>query len=100
MVTKSQIIKILKAIPDPELNISLYDLGLIYDVAIGKKGDVKITMTLTSMGCPLFSLMQSDIEKQVKEVKGVKSVVIDLTFEPAWTMDLMSKKAKEQLGFI
>lgn len=100
MVAKPQIISRLKKVLDPELNISIYDMGLIYDVTVGKKGDVRVTMTLTSIGCPLFSTMEEMIKERVKKIKGVKSVVVDLTFEPPWTMDMMSQDAKEQLGFL
>jgi len=100
MVTKNDIVKILKTIPDPELNISIWDLGLIYNVKVGKKGDVVIVMTLTSQGCPLFSMMEEPIKRKVKKLKGVKSVTINLTFDPAWSMEKMSKKGKEELGLL
>ena len=99
MPTKTQIITALKKVMDPELNVSIYDLGLIYDITIRKKGDVKILMTLTSVGCPLFTTIQSDMETKIKKIKGVTSVSIELTFDPAWNMDKMSTKAKELLGF-
>jgi len=100
MLTKTQIINVLKKIPDPELNISIWDLGLIYNVKVGKKGDVVIVMTLTSQGCPLFSIIEDEIKGKVKKLKGVKSVTIHLTFEPPWSMDKMSKKGKEELGLL
>ena len=98
MLTKQDIIKVLKTIPDPEINVSLWDLGLIYKITVGAKGNISILMTLTSIGCPLFSTMEGQIKEKIGAMKGVKSVDIDLTFEPAWTMDLMSKKAKMELG--
>ncbi len=98
MVTKKEIVNVLKTIPDPEINVSLWDLGLIYKITVGVKGKVVILMTLTSIGCPLFSTMEGLIKEKIGEVKGVTSVDIDLTFEPAWTMDKMSKKAKMELG--
>ena len=98
MLTKQDIIKVLKTIPDPEINVSLWDLGLIYKITVGEKGNISILMTLTSIGCPLFSTMEGQIKEKIGAIKGVKSVDIDLTFEPAWTMDLMSKKAKMELG--
>jgi len=100
MPTKTQIITVLKKVLDPELNVSIYDLGLIYDITVGKKGDIKILMTLTSIGCPLFTTIQSEMETKIKKIKGVKSVSTELTFDPAWNMDKMSTKAKEQLGCI
>lgn len=100
MVTKAAVIKVLKNIPDPELNVSIYHLGLIYNITIGKNGAVTILMTLTSIGCPLFSTIQSELERNVKKIKGVKSVAVELTFDPPWNMDKMTKYAKEQLGFL
>ena len=98
MITKLSIISALKKVLDPELNVSIYDLGLIYKITVGKKGDVKILMTLTSVGCPLFSIIQSDMEEKIRKVKGVTSVEIELTFDPVWNMDRMSKEGKEKLG--
>jgi len=93
-----QINKILRTIPDPELNISIVDLGLIYKVSITKNGVVDIKMTLTSVGCPLFSLIRDQIKDKLMKIKGVKKVNIILTFDPPWTTDKMSKTAKLQLG--
>jgi len=100
MVTKKQIETALKTIPDPELGISVVDLGLIYGIEIDKKGGVAIRMTLTSIGCPLFNLIADPIKVAVAKVKGVKNVHVDLTFEPPWSMDRMSKEAKMQLGMM
>ena len=72
MVTKTQIEKILKTIPDPELGISVWDLGLIYKVKISTNGNVIILMTLTSVGCPLFDLMADPMKEKVKKTKGVR----------------------------
>lgn len=98
MITKKDIISVLKTIPDPEINVSLWDLGLIYNISVGDKGKVSIVMTLTSVGCPLFSTMEGLIKEKIGAISGVTSVDIDLTFEPPWTMDRMSKTAKIELG--
>jgi len=98
MVTKTDIIKKLKLVMDPELQISVYDLGLIYSISIHKRGAVKILMTLTSVGCPLFATIRSEMETKIKKIKGIASVDIELTFEPAWNMDKMSTEAKRKLG--
>lgn len=100
MVTKKQIEDVLKTIPDPEIGVSLWDLGLIYGIAIDKKtGDVTVKMTLTTIGCPLFSLISDPVKREVGKISGVKKVNVDLTFEPPWNMDRMSEAAKQQLGF-
>lgn len=101
MITKKNIEKVLKDIPDPEIGVSLWDLGLIYTININNKtGEVEIIMTLTTVGCPLFEQIADLIRKNVGKLKGVKKVVLTLTFEPPWTVDCMSKEAKLQLGFV
>ncbi len=99
MVTKKQVEAVLKTIPDPEIGVSLWDLGLIYGIK-PKGGIVEIIMTLTTIGCPLFSLISDPIKKEVGKLPGVKEVHVELTFEPPWNMDRMSESAKQQLGFL
>ena len=100
MPTKKQIEDVLKKIPDPEIGVSLWDLGLIYEIGIDTKtGTIRILMTLTTIGCPLFDLIAGPIREEVGKLKVVKKIDIDLTFEPPWSMDRMSEEAKAQLGF-
>ena len=100
MVTKKQIEEVLATIPDPEIGVSLWDLGLIYDIVIdAATGSVSVKMTLTTIGCPLFSLIADPIKKEVGKLDGVTKVLVELTFEPPWTMEHMSEKAKAQLGY-
>ena len=101
MVTKAQILKILKTVPDPELGISVVDLGLIYGIDIDRKRSiVTIRMTLTSIGCPLYNLIADPIKDRIGKIKGVKSVNVELTFEPPWTPEKMSPDAKARLGIL
>lgn len=101
MPTKQQIEKVLKTIPDPEIGVSLWDLGLIYSITIDKKnGTVSISMTLTTVGCPLFDLIANPIREEVGKLKGIKGVNVELVFDPPWTTDRMSQKAKDQLGIV
>jgi metal-sulfur cluster biosynthetic enzyme len=83
---------------DPELGVSIIDLGLIYNVEVDNHGVCFITMTLTTIGCPLFGQIQKEIEDKVMEVEEVEEVTIDLTFDPPWTPDKMSESAKIDLG--
>ncbi len=99
MVTKKQVETALNEVLDPELGISIWQLGLIYKVKVDKKGNVRILMTLTTIGCPLLDQIADPIRQEVGKIKGVKDVQVDLTFEPPWTPDTMSKEAKMQLGF-
>jgi FeS assembly SUF system protein len=98
MATKQDVMKVLKECYDPEIGISIVDLGLIYDVQINKD-KVNIKMTLTSPGCPMHSFMINDVEENVKKIKGVKEVKVELVWNPPWTPDRMSKEAKKKLNF-
>jgi metal-sulfur cluster biosynthetic enzyme len=93
-IVKKQLAQVL----DPELGISIVDLGLIYKIEI-KKNKVKIVMTLTTIGCPLFSLIEQEIKNKLIEL-GLKEneINLELTFEPPWSVERMSKKARVLLG--
>lgn len=94
---EKKIINILKQIPDPELGISLWDLGLIYNIKIqGKK--VEILMTLTAIGCPLFDQISQPLKEKIEKLPEVDQVVINLTFDPPWTIDRISPSARLELG--
>lgn len=97
-ITKKTILLKLTEVMDPELNISIVDLGLVYDTKINK-GKVKVIMTLTTIGCPLFSLIETQVKDKIKEL-GIKeeNITLELTFDPPWSMEKMSKKAKAMLG--
>ncbi len=98
-VRKEEILKQLKTVIDPELNISIVDMGLIYDVEMNKEGLITVTMTLTTVGCPLFDVIAEDIVITLKRLPGVEDVKINLTFDPPWTPDKMSDRAKAELGW-
>lgn len=101
MIEKEAITEELKKVLDPELNINVVDLGLIYNIAIDqKKGKVDIQMTLTTPGCPLSFVFEEWIPEAVKKVEGVKEVFIDLVWEPAWSPDKISDDTKEMMGII
>jgi len=98
MPTKNEVLEVLRQVEDPELGMDIVDLGLLYDVEVeGPK--VKITYSLTSMGCPAGPLIAGDIERTAREVEGVEDVELELTFDPPWTPDKMSEDAKFILGF-
>jgi metal-sulfur cluster biosynthetic enzyme len=97
-ITDREIIKKLEEVMDPEINISIVDLGLIYGVKTEKE-KVIIKMTLTTIGCPLIEMIEGDIKTKLKDVGIMEDdVVIDLTFDPPWSMEKMSPKAKATLG--
>jgi metal-sulfur cluster biosynthetic enzyme len=88
----------LKKVLDPELGVSIVDLGLIYDITVSKDGVCTITMTLTTIGCPLFGQIQKEIEDAVMEIATIEEVKIDLTFDPPWTAEKMTEEARITLG--
>ncbi len=97
---KADIIEVLRTVEDPEIPVNIYDLGLIYDITIKEENVVFITMTLTAPACPVAGQIAMDVQQKVSEVAGVSDVHVDLTFEPPWTMDLMSEEAKLELDFL
>lgn len=101
MVKKSTrndlIMEKLQDVLDPELYISIVDLGLIYAIS-EKNGKVTVKMTLTTMGCPLFDQLEQEIKGAVKKVKGVTDVSVDLVFDPPWTIDRLTERAKAMMG--
>lgn len=99
MLSKKLLLDQLKNVPDPELGISIVDLGLVYDVKVDKEGSVDVIMTLTTMGCPLFELIAGPVKSELTKIKGVKNVSVDLTFDPPWDPTKMSPEAKVKLGF-
>lgn len=94
------IVRVLKTIYDPEIPVDIYELGLIYDVFVNETNDVKILMTLTSPNCPVAETLPMEVEEKIKSIDEVKGVEIELTFEPAWSKDLMSEEAKLELGML
>jgi FeS assembly SUF system protein len=95
-----KIIDAIKMCYDPEIPVDIWELGLIYEININEENDVKISMTLTSPNCPAAESLPSDVETKVKDVEGVKSVKVEITFEPPWEKEMMSEVAQLELGFM
>lgn len=85
---------------DPEIPVNIYDLGLVYTVEIAAEGDVNIVMTLTAPGCPVAGEMPGWVQDAVEAIPGVKSVQVQMTFDPPWGMNMMSDEARLELGFM
>jgi metal-sulfur cluster biosynthetic enzyme len=99
MPTREEVFEALHQVEDPELGMDIVELGLVYDVEVeGPK--VKVTHTLTSMGCPAGPMIQEDIDTAVRaNFDGVENVELELTWDPPWTPERMSDDAKFILGF-
>lgn len=95
---EDQVIEQLGTVIDPELQIDIVNLGLIYGIDVSDEGVCTLSMTLTTMGCPIGNLLADTIRETVLGVDGVHQCDIDLVWEPAWDIDRMSRYAKVALG--
>jgi metal-sulfur cluster biosynthetic enzyme len=98
MLTVDLVRKALKGVKDPELGLNVVDIGLIYDVTVSEAGDVHITMSLTSPGCPSGPEIMGDVKSVVADLDGVNSVEVELVWEPYWTPDRMDPRVRAFLG--
>ena len=94
----AKILEALKNVDDPELNINIVDLGLVYEVAVNE-GTVHITYTLTTMGCPIGPMIEQQMKQFLEDVDGVDDVQAQLVLSPPWTPEKMSEEAKAALGY-
>ena len=97
---EEKIIQTLKGCYDPEIPVDIFELGLIYEIAIDDDYNVKIKMTLTSPMCPVAGSLPPEVEGKVKAIPEVKDAKIELVWSPPWDKDMMSEVAKLELGFL
>ena len=95
-----RILASMREVYDPEIPINIYDLGLIYRVHIHEDRRVDVLMTLTTPNCPAAGILPSQVESAVALTEGVEDVDLELTFEPPFTVEMMSDEAKLELGFL
>ena len=93
-INKEQVIECIRTVVDPEIPVNLYDLGLIYEIKINDKNDIKIEMTLTNPNCPVAGSMPESVGKSLENLKDLNSIEVYLVWEPKWNKDLMSEEAK------
>jgi len=89
-----------RTVHDPEIPVNIYDLGLIYTIEISDENAVEVAMSLTAPGCPVAGEMPGWVADAIAPVPGVKSVNVELVWEPQWGMDMMSDEARLELGFM
>jgi FeS assembly SUF system protein len=97
---EEKIIQALKTCYDPEIPVDIFELGLIYEIAIDDDFYAKIKMTLTSPMCPVAGSLPPEVEAKVKSVPEVKDAKVELVWNPPWDKDMMSEVAKLELGFL
>ncbi len=93
------LVEAVRTVYDPEIPVNVYDLGLVYDLALAENGDVGIEMTLTAPGCPVAGVLPGWVADAVAAVDGVGEVAVTLVWNPPWSPDRMSDDAKLALGF-
>lgn len=89
-----------RSVFDPEIPVNIFDLGLVYTININDDSDVQVMMTLTAPGCPVAGEMPGWVADAITAVPGVRTVDVDLTWEPPWGMEMMSDEARLELGFM
>jgi FeS assembly SUF system protein len=95
-----QVVDACRTVYDPEIPVNIYELGLIYTIAIDAENAVDIKMSLTAPGCPVAGEMPGWVADAVEPIPGVKQVDVHLVWEPPWGMDMMSDEARLELGFM
>ncbi len=99
-MVKARVIEALQQIYDPEIPVNIYDLGLIYEVAVSPEGEVAVKMTLTAPGCPVAQTFPGQVEAAIRQVEGVRDAHVEVVWDPPWTKDRMSEAAKLKLGML
>ena len=97
---KEKVIECLQTIYDPEIPVSIYELGLIYEVEILPINNVQIVMTLTAPGCPAAQSLPIEVDQKVRLIEGVNDVYVTVTWDPPWDKSKMSEAAQLELGFL
>jgi FeS assembly SUF system protein len=97
---QNEVVEAMREIYDPEIPVNIYDLGLIYNIDVSDDAHVHILMTLTSPMCPVAETLPGEVEIAASHVAGVKNATVELTWDPPFTMEMMSEDVKLMLGLI
>lgn len=97
---KQKVIEKLQMIYDPEIPVSIYELGLIYEINILPINNVQIVMTLTAPGCPAAQTLPVEVDQKIRQIEGVNDVHVAVTWTPPWDKSMMSETAQLELGWL
>jgi FeS assembly SUF system protein len=97
---KQAIVKALESCYDPEIPVNIYELGLIYDIALEEGNKANVKMTLTSPACPAAASLPAEVESKIKTIPGITAASVEVVWEPPWNPGMMSEFAKLELGFM
>jgi len=95
---KNTVLEALKQVYDPELGVNVVDLGLVYDLNITEDGNISVTMTLTTPGCPMHDTISGGVRSRLQNLPGVKNVQVRVVWDPPWTPDRITPAGREALG--
>ncbi|WP_414836474.1 metal-sulfur cluster assembly factor [Candidatus Nanohalococcus occultus] len=99
MVSEQQVKEKLEDVKDPEFDINIVDMGLVYEVNVEDE-DVHILMTLTTRGCPFHGIFEEVINQELSELEGIGEIEVELTFDPPWTMEKMTDEGRNKMGAV
>ncbi|WP_409022581.1 metal-sulfur cluster assembly factor [Dellaglioa sp. P0083] len=97
-IIKKDILTHLEKVMDPELDMDIINLGLVYEIELDNDNNCNVQMTLTTMGCPLTGVLSELVEDALKPVQEIKKVTVQFIWSPAWSIERMSRYAKMALG--
>lgn len=97
---QQEAVRMLRTIFDPEIPVDIYSLGLIYRIDVDDDANLEVDMTLTAPNCPAADFLVEDARQKLESIEDVKSVKVNIVFEPEWNRDMMSEEAKLELGFL
>lgn len=100
LALEEKVVAMLKTVFDPEIPVDIYSLGLVYKIDLSDEGNLTVDMTMTAPSCPMADFILEDARLKLETIEGIKSVTINLVFEPEWNRDMMSEEAKLELGFL
>ena len=97
---RDEVVAAIKTVYDPEIPVDVYELGLIYEINVYPVNNVYVLMTLTSPSCPAAEVLPDEVKEKIKAIEGVNEVELELTFDPPFSMEMLSEEAKLELGFM
>ena len=100
LALEEKVVEMLRTVFDPEMPVDVYSLGLIYKIDIDDEANLHIDMTLTAPNCPAADFIVEDARMKLESIEGIKSVEINIVFEPIWNIDMMIEEAKLDLGYL
>lgn len=100
LALKEDVVRAIKQVYDPEIPVDVYELGLIYEINVLPINNVHVVMTLTSPSCPSAEEIPFEVERNIKAIKNVSDVQVELTFDPPYATEMMSEEARLELGFM